>query len=199
MTTRIAAVDAAGFDPTEGRFIAQDSRPSNWGDVVPAHLTPLMRALLVIDGTVTKILEAYFLESVDVRRLHQSVDILEQSDRWLGAEVGESTVNRAVMLVGSQSGRMYTYAESRIVVNRLSGRMQSRLDDELFGLGRILLDSNVENRRECLWYGQEKPASIPGPVAEHGDAEFVSRTYRIIVGGRPLMSITERFPLDLAY
>lgn len=169
----------------------------HWSDVVPANLSALMRALLVVDGTVTKILEAYFLEPVDVRVLSQSVEILARPDRWLDADAGESVVDRAVVLAGGQTGRMYTYAESKIVVNRLSGRMQGRLDDESFGLGRILLDGEVETRRECLWFGRQRLEDPPGPVAAHGNGEFVCRTYRIIGGGRPLMSITEHFPLDL--
>ena len=77
--------------------------------------------------------------------------------------------------------------------------MEERLADENFGIGRILLDSAAEMRRECLWYGVERPAHLPKPMADHDGKPLVSRSYRVIQSGRPLMMITERFPADIAY
>jgi len=194
-----AAAQRSDFDPTEGRFVAQSSRPADWVDVNPAALQPLIRVLLVVDGTVTKILEAYFGEGIEVRRIGQSVEVLEEADEWLEAKRGEQIVVRSVMLVGRDTGRFYTYAKSRIVLSRLSARMQDGLDDKLIGLGRILLDAAAEVRRECLWYGRERLAALPDEMHGHGrcDSDFVSRSYRVIAHAYPLMIITERFPLDL--
>ena len=199
MSARIAEVSMTDFDPTVGRFTAQHRRPDTWSDVVPASLSPRMRALLVIDGTVTKILEAYFLEPVDVRRIEQSVTELAETDDWLEAPASSRVIDRAVLLVGRDSQRVYTFAQSKIVLDRLSGRMEERLGDENFGIGRILLDSAAEMRRECLWYGAERPAELPESMAEHRSTTLVSRTYRVIQSGRPLMMITERFPADIAH
>ncbi|NND36241.1 MAG: DUF98 domain-containing protein [Gammaproteobacteria bacterium] len=198
MTAQFAASSTAVFDPTAGRFIAQARRPSVWSDVDPASLTPLMRALLVIDGTVTKILEAYFLEPVDVQRISQSTDKLGAADVWLDADAGERIVNREVVLVGRESQRVYTYAQSTIMRDRLTDRMEAGLDADNFGLGRILLDSAAEMRRECLWYGRQRLANPPPPMSAHADEALVSRTYRVIKDGAPLMMITERFPPDVA-
>jgi len=195
----MATAGGTDFDPTAGRFSNQDRRPGNWIDVDPARLKPLMRGLLVIDGTVTKILEAYFLEPVDVRQLSQSIGALECPDNWLDAAVGEPIVCREVALVGQRSNRLYAYAESKIVLNRLSRRMQDSLDEKMLGLGRILRDGNAEMRRECMWYGQERLENVPDAVGAYGSPEFVCRTYRVISSGHPLMMITERFPLDVAY
>ncbi len=199
MNLHFAPIDAAGFDPTAGRFIAQDARPAGLQDVDPTALSPLMRTLLVVDGTVTKILEAYFMEPVTVQRLAQSIETLDQSDVWLEAAAGEKAVARSVALIGKASGRLYTFAESRIMLERLDPRMQQGLEDELLGLGRILLDSKVEVRRECMWYGREQLSALPTPLADSLGKAFVCRTYRVISGGRPLMQITERFPSDVAY
>lgn len=158
-----------------------------------------MRALLVIDGTVTKVLEAYFLEPVEVQRIAQSVDQLDKADAWLEAAAGTPVVNREVVLVGRESQQAYTYAQSRIMLGRLTGRMEQRLDDENFGLGRILLDSAAEMRRECLWYGSERLTALPSILAELETDQLVSRSYRVIKDGLPLMLITERFPPELAY
>jgi chorismate-pyruvate lyase len=192
-----AASERSDFDPTAGRFCAQASRPVGWADVNPADLQPLMRVLLVVDGTVTKVLEAFFGEGIEVRRISQSAQVLAAADEWLDAERGEQIVVRSVMLVGRDTGRIYTFAESRIMLSRLSTRMQSGLDDKLLGLGRILLDAAVEVRRECLWYGRERLAALPDEMRGRCDPNFISRSYRVIARDQPLMTITERFPLNL--
>ena len=57
------------------------------GGTVPlAHLPPFLRSLLVTDGTVTKILEAYFWEPVLVDTLAQGVVTAEREDTCLSAE-----------------------------------------------------------------------------------------------------------------
>ena len=63
--------DPECFDPFAGFFLAQAERPAGLEAVIAAELTPLQRALLVIDGTVTTFLEAWVLEPVLVTRLWQ--------------------------------------------------------------------------------------------------------------------------------
>jgi len=46
-----------------------------------------------------------------------------------------------------------------------------------------------------LWFGRERLAEAPDRVASACDGDFLSRTYRVIADGRPLMMVTERFPL----
>jgi chorismate-pyruvate lyase len=198
VTILSASLQPSDFDPTAGRFAAQASRPADWLDVAPASLSPLLRTLLVVDGTVTKVLEAFFLEGIEVRRLMQTISVLDAADEWLDAEPGAEVVDRSVVLLGRETGRVYTFAQSRIMLDRLSVRMRNRLDDKLLGLGRILVDSAVEARRECLWYGRQRLAVVPPELESVRDQEFVCRTYRVIAGGRPLMTITERFPAGLA-
>ena len=69
------------------------------------------------------------------------------------------------------------------------------LDVEPAGLGRILLNSQLENRREVLWYGREQMADLPEAISVLTGHDFLSRTYRIIVGGQPMMLISEKFPM----
>ena len=51
-------------------YVPQGTIRDSWGHAIPlAELPPFLRALLVTDGTVTKILEAYFWEPVVVDTL----------------------------------------------------------------------------------------------------------------------------------
>jgi chorismate-pyruvate lyase len=183
------------FNPAKGVFIAQDQRPSGLMDIEPRDLSPLLRGLLVIDGTVTTFIEAYAMEPIEIERISQETTSLAEDHRWLAVPAGEEIVNRKVALLGSDSGRLYAFAESLIVVSRLDAPIQRGLEQEPGGLGRILVDSELESRREGLWYGHERIAELPERVRELCEGEFLTRTYRLIAGGVPLMTITERFPL----
>jgi chorismate-pyruvate lyase len=194
---RSTRIGRLAFDPTAGWFIAQDQRPAELSDVRFDQLSPFLRAMLVIDGTVTKILEAYQCEPVEVHRLTQIKEPLASPDPWLAAPVGAATAHRFVMLVGRHSDRLYAFAESRILLERLSPSMRDGLDTDSGGLGKILLKQEAETRREGLWFGIETRRDLPAVVAARSDGEFVTRAYRVIAKGEPIMMITERFPADL--
>ena len=52
---------------------AQASRPPELGELDLRTPTPLQRALLVLDGTVTKFIEAYTMKPLDIVRLGSAV------------------------------------------------------------------------------------------------------------------------------
>lgn len=184
----------AAFDPLAGVFVAQSARPAGVGPVDPCALRPEQRALLVIDGTVTTFLEAWALEPVAVVRLGQEQLSLAADDPWLELAAGAPVIRRRVILQGRHSGRLFAWADSLIGVERLPLPMSAALAQDGGGLGRILLDSRIETRRECLWYGRDRPADIPAQVVRAWSGDFLVRSYRVIGAGRPIMLITERFP-----
>jgi chorismate-pyruvate lyase len=190
-----ALAGSPGFDPAADVFIAQAQRPAGLRPVNVAALTPLQRGLLVIDGTVTKFLEASVMEPIDVVRLDQVVEQLPAPQRWLDLPAGASMIRRSVMLRGLDSGRFYVWAESLIALERLSAPVRQAIERDGGGLGRILVDAAAETRREGLWYGREQRDDSPPAVRNLWTGEFLSRSYRVVAGGRPLMLITERFAL----
>jgi len=182
----------SSFDPTLGVFVESARRPAVLAPVDVAALAPVQRALLVIDGTVTKFLEAYYLEPVTVERLQQTEDSAAGFDaEWLACDTGEPLLRRSVLLRGGASGRVFAWADSLLLPQRLSPAMRRGLESEPGGLGRIIIDSRLETRRECLWFGWLQVDKAPLPVAT---GRYLVRSYRILAGGRPLMMVTERFP-----
>lgn len=181
------------FDPVAGFFLAQADRPAGLISITAAELTPLQRALLVIDGTVTTFLEAWALEPVVVTRLWQRRQPLATPDRWLELPAAATVTERAVLLSGARSHGFFAWAESRINADCLPAAMCDVLETGVAGLGQILLDSGLDTRREGLWYGREQMQSLPGPVAALTDGDFLTRSYRVTARGKPLMVITERF------
>lgn len=182
------------FDPFRSLFLASAERPAPLRPLEPHSLTPFQRALLVTDGTVTHLIEAYAFEPVEVLRLRQESEVLHDDHPWLETGRGTPVVVREVVLRGRMTRRVYVHAVSLLVPERLSAEIRRGLEVDEGGLGRILLASRIENRRELLWYGREVPAELPPPLSELAGTAFISRTYRIIAGGRPAMLITERFP-----
>lgn len=204
MTARTATTptpDRAGgqspdsFDFAGAVFVAQDQRPARLQPVDMAALTPFQRGLLVTDGTVTRFVEAYWLEPVTVTRLGQRQINLAADDPWMGLAAGSPVIHRRVILQGSRTGRFFTWADSVMAVDRLPARLAQGLERDGGGLGRILIDAALETRRECLWFGRERPEAVPPEVSAQWPGDFLTRAYRVLAGGRPIMLITERFAL----
>lgn len=160
-------------------------------------LTPFQRTLLAIDGTVTKYLETYTLEPIEVVRLRQETQVLPHHHTWLETPPGTEALAREVLLRGAYSATVYAHAVSLLVPSRLPEGLLRTLEDEPGGIGRALLSSRVENRRELLWYGRERAPRLSEDIRALTGDEFLSRAYCIIVGGQPVMLINERFPAHI--
>jgi chorismate-pyruvate lyase len=189
-----APAGVPAFDPLEELFVAQFRKPPGLMAINLRVLSPFQRALLVIDGTVTKFIEAYAMEPVDVSLLSQEVRTTAADDEWLELPAGAPVIAREVALRGRYRHQVYAYAPSLLVLDRLPQQVREALSTNPGGLGRILLQTGLESRREVLWYGRERLAEVPAGVEGLRPGYFISRTYRIIAGGRPVMLINEKFP-----
>lgn len=183
------------FDPFADLMVMQAARPQHWRPVDLRTLSAFQRALVSMDGTVTKFIEAYTLEPVESVRLQQQEQQLRTDHPWLAAPAGTTVIARQVLLCGKYSATVYAYAVSLLLADRLPAEVVRGLDVEPAGLGRILLNSQLENRREVLWYGREQIPDLPEAIEAYTGNDFISRTYRIIVGCQPLMLINEKFPV----
>lgn len=184
------------FDLLQDLFVAQSSRPDHLDEVNLRTLSPFQRALLVIDGTVTKFIEAYTLQAIEVVLLTQETRVLPIDHAWLAASQGTEVIARQVLLHGKYNDIIYAHAASLIVPDRLPGEFISNLVPNRKGLGRLLQNNLMETYREILWYGRERPKRLPDGLRHLEGIEFLSRTYRIISNQQPVMVINERFPMD---
>ena len=151
-------------------------------------LPPFLRALLVTDGTVTKILEAYFWEPVVVETVEQRFEQAQAEVPWVCAAAGDRCLVRDARLRGRHSGRAYAEAFSLIRTEWIPEDFRERLIRREIGIGVLIRDSGLESYREVLDMGLER--------GEDG-APCVYRTYRIVIERRPVILITELFPLHL--
>lgn len=198
MNRPASIAEAQSFDPTADVFVAMHARPAALADVDPSILSPFQRALLTIDGTVTQFIEAYAMEPVLIRVLEQATVRAEDLARWLACEEDVEVLRRRSALAGARTQNLYAYAESLLLPSRLSADIRTALNREMGGLGKILLNASLESRREALWFGMETLRDLPGELGVGNSMSCLTRTYRIIAGGEPLMLITERFPVAWA-
>lgn len=152
------------------------------------------RILLGTDGTVVRFLEGCFDEPICTASLEQVSTAPLPTDSELELIGDETILRRKTLLQGSRTGHNYVYAEASVVLERVEPELKEALLSTSEPIGRLLVANRVETFRELVRAGW-MPA---GPLGEHfgldsGD-ELLSRSYRIIVGGRPAMLITEHFP-----
>ena len=156
-------------------------------------LAMVQRLIFNTDATVVRILENCFDERIRTAGLAQEITQAAAPEVSLELAGGERVLVRSTLLQGCRTGRNYIYAESAIVLDRLPPSLREGLLATSEPIGRLLIAGRVETFRELLLSGHS-PAGARSPAlgAESGDA-LPFRTYRIVVGGQPVMRITEHF------
>lgn len=152
-----------------------------------SKLPPFLRVLLTTDGTVTKSLESYFWEPIDIHCSYQAEETLSEQALPINKQLGDSVLTRCVVLQGAHSSRCFVRAQSYIVSELLPEDMRIALKEGRMGIGELVRESGLETYRELIEFG----------IAYDGEREDLWRTYRIMLGHKPCMQITERFDLAL--
>ena len=147
-----------------------------------AALPPFLRTLLVADGTVTRSLEAYFWEPIDVVQVNQQKVTLECEVKHLGLGAGDTTLYREVELRGRTSGRLFSTAQSYIHLDVVPAPWRTKLMDGRLGIGTLISDSGMESFREIVDFDFTRP-------------QVVVRTYLILLNGTAAIQISEAFPV----
>ena len=159
-----------------------------------SSLTRFQRMLLGTDGTVTHVLEAYAGEPVAVAKLLQELDGAGESDVELDVPADEKVLRRRVLLRGAETGRTLLYAEAVVALSRIEPEILDGLVGTEKPIGILLAEHRIETFREILRV-QQRPAEGSGThFGIEPAAEVVSRTYRVVRHGRPMILITETFP-----
>ena len=173
---------------SDGYLARAQVRHPNGTQVPMENLPPLLRTLLVTDGTVTKVLEAYFWEPVNVNALHLDVEQAQQRIPWLNAEAWEPLLLRRVELKGERSQNLYAKAFSVVKLAEFDDHLQQALVQGRVGIGVLLRESGLETYREIMTVGME--------YGSGGDSRdiWIHRTYRIVREQKPVILIRESFP-----
>lgn len=166
----------------EPRLIQLDN-----GDALDlAALPPFLRVLLTTDGTVTKSLESYFWEPVNVIKQYQRRETLEAALESIDKHIGDEVIVRQVSLRGEHSHCIYAHALSYVRPELLPHSICVDLEQNKVGIGELLRECGLETYRELTHVGKEL---IEGK-------DWVTRTYRIVMDKQPFIQITEKFSIE---
>ncbi len=156
------------------------------------RLSPVERALMATDGTLTLLLSALYGERIDVELLWQSSQTLRESDMRLRLESGGQLLVRRTLLKAAESGQSVAYAASTIVLSRLSRSIRHELENGTKPIGLLLRSEAVETHRMLEDWGDCTPTDQSTDYLDSTWQFF--RTYQIISQALPLMTVTEHFP-----
>jgi len=157
-------------------------------------LTPILRVLLVTDGTVTRTLEAYFGEPIDVDVLSHREVRSERSYPEIEVDKGDPILRRCVTLRGKITRTIYAFAESIAVIRFMPKEIGRKLTEEIQGIGELLSESRLETHRELLSARRVEAAEWAVHLGVEKSASVVARKYIIHSGGSAAIAIEEVFP-----
>ena len=159
-------------------------------------ISDAIKALLITDGSVTRLLECYNEAPISIRTVTQQVipaddDIAEEMQ--IGA--GDPVNYRVVEICDQSMDIPLVHAVSYCPVNRLPEHARKSLMQADIPIGHILRDEKIESRREITsirtFSGSDAPPSLPVSVAS---GRVFARRYRIIHQNLPLFRIDEFVP-----
>jgi len=162
------------------------------------HLSPVQKFLLGTDGSVTHLLEAVTGHPVAVSTLVQNVVAADAAAaERLGIRAGELINHRVVELKNADTGDVLMYAVSDTPLSRLSPEFKDDLMRADIPIGKIISRHRIEARREILSARVAPAGDTTAPLFSIArDEPLLSRDYRIIHKGEPLIYITEQFPYN---
>jgi chorismate-pyruvate lyase len=156
-------------------------------------LSLFQRILLATDGTVTDLIALYAGEPIRVKKLVQTISE-DSAPAELQCSGPTRMLSRRILLTGAT--KTYLYAESQFVLERLSKSIQDQMLNTDRPIGLLWKEERLETFREIVRQSVEPYAAIAQYFDLPTSAPFVSRTYLIHHGGRPLGMITEKWPLS---
>jgi chorismate-pyruvate lyase len=151
----------------------------------------LQKILLSTDGTVTDLIMLYTGEDIRVRKVRQELAVGE-APAVLQCKGPVRVLRRQILLHGAQ--RNYLYADSQFVFERFSATLQRQLLETDEPIGLLWKRERFEAFREIIDKRVLHCPQIAPHFALPPDTWFVSRTYLIHHGGKPLGAITEQWP-----
>ncbi len=161
-------------------------------------LPPFLRTLLVMDGTVTKSLSAWFWEPVKVQAFQNKLETAHESIDTLKIQAGDKILRREVSLIGKQSNNTFASARSIVSMKHLPKNTGEQLEKGKMGIGELLQEQNIETYRDIfnINYYTEK-SSQNDALLNTLTGDIVSRSYLIRVNGVAAIMVSEYFPVNL--
>jgi chorismate-pyruvate lyase len=153
-----------------------------------------LRILIATNGTLTRVLGMVADEEIIVQIIKQQIHYVPREAAESGQLSGGRILQRHVLLKGRSSGHQFVAAESLIAIDLLPRAITESLTRTECPIGEIMAAGRLETFKEPadVWIG-ESPDWLAVAGYQTSQPRTVGRRYRIIVGGQPVIIITEYF------
>jgi len=158
-----------------------------------SELSIFQQILLIMDGTLTNILETYVGERLQVIKLAEEMRP-GPHDACLLLKQGQEVIERTILLQGEQSCKNWLYATSLIVPERVDHIFQDRLITSQEPIGKLWLEHKVETFKEIITTYRHPAGQLSNYFDINPHDSLLCRTYRVLSNRQPTMLITEKFP-----
>lgn len=161
------------------------------------QLPAFLRTLMVMDGTVTKSLEAWFWEPVIVEALSNKLETIQSPVDGLEVVVNDRVLQREVILKGAHSNQVFACARSTVSLKHLPNEIGVSLEKGEIGIGELLREKGIETYRDIFNINYFKDGYSDDKLLLKLESDVLSRSYRIRVNGHPAIIVTEFFPVAI--
>ncbi|MBF0238363.1 MAG: DUF98 domain-containing protein [SAR324 cluster bacterium] len=158
------------------------------------RLSPFQRILLIADGTLTNILEAFLNEPIGVVKLSEEILLATTSISPLEINKDTEIMQRKILLQGKTSCSHWLYAESTIVLERVEEKFRAQLIHSHVPIGKLWKEHKTETFKEIISYDLHDAGDFSAYFKVKKTDKLLSRTYRVFSNHQPVMMITEKFP-----
>jgi chorismate-pyruvate lyase len=159
-----------------------------------SKLSPFQKILLIADGTLTNILEAFLNEPIGVLKLSEEIVSITTDILPLEIKAGTEVLERQILLQGKTSRRNWLYADSIIVLERVEEKFREKLIESHTPIGKLWREHKTETFKEIVIYALEQAGDLADYFDIKREDRLLSRTYRVFSHQKPVMTITEKFP-----
>ena len=157
------------------------------------------RIVLNNGGCLTKLLEDLFEENLYLQKLKEEIYESPNEDLVMKLGKGQKVIDRKILLTGSDSELNHLYAESKIILDNLEQDFKNLLLYSNVPIGKIWEQLKVETYKTLCAWGDEKAGFNAAYFNVSPSEILLYRTYLVYSNGRPVMRITEKFPLSRSF
>jgi beta-ribofuranosylaminobenzene 5'-phosphate synthase len=161
-------------------------------------LSPVQKMLLGTDGSVTTLLEVITGSLIEIETLEQKILPADETvAQELSINPGDDINYRIVKLKRVDNGETLIYAVSHTPIERVEPDFKDDLTKADIPIGVILKKYRIESRRDIINASTQQADKMMSQVFDIFPMELLlSRDYRIVRNGKPLIAIKETFPLN---
>jgi chorismate-pyruvate lyase len=166
---------------------------------VHMSLPPLLRLLLLSDGTVTHFLKTLFSETIAFELKEQSEIVISDEDaNRLSLPKGEKVIKRQGWLTIKSRQTRVLYVSSILPFSRLSPPLYQEIIVGEKPLGQIIDDQKLLFRRDLIEIGHFSLPEISREFRSPSDPLIWARRYRLTLSGDVSALLFEAISPDIA-